>query len=119
MESRKGSPPQGSMVKPENMTVQDVIAKMGEGQPLRVPYNNATFAPDSGAILAAGHRPGSIAIPIPRELALAVIASGQVHKLTQFGEPPVEQRQRHEGYRCGWRELGWDGSNADYYCLMQ
>jgi hypothetical protein len=105
------------MVKPENMTVQDVIARMGAGQPLRVPYNNATFAPDSGAELAAAM--GKPAILIPRELALAVISSGQVHKLTQFGEPPEEQRKRGEGYRCGWRELGWDGSNADYYCLMQ
>jgi hypothetical protein len=84
------------------LTSNDVIAKMGHGQPLRVPHDG------SGPHLAA-FRAEHEALPVPAHVVDILLRSNQIQKLTQF----------RNGQRCGWHELGWDGFNADYYVLMQ
>jgi hypothetical protein len=44
----------------------------------------------------------------------------QLHKLTQLGEPPtIEERKKQGSWRLGWREMGLDGVNYDWYVMVQ
>lgn len=94
------------------LTVTDGIRLMGRGQPLRVPHDG------SAATFAAVHT-GQHTIVASTELVKLLMESGQIHKLTEFGEPPIGQRKKGEGWRSGWSELGLDGDHADYYVLTQ
>ena len=91
-------------------SLHDAFEVIGQGQPLRIPH-------DGSPACFANFRPEHEAIAAPPEIVKALLASGQLHKLSEFGEPPIQER-RGQGWRNGWRELGWP-SDSDWYVMVQ
>lgn len=57
--------------------------------------------------------------PVSEVVCEALLTSGLLHELTEHGEPPVEERRQHEGYRMGWREVGLPGEQYRLFVCMQ
>lgn len=89
-----------------------IVRYLGTGFKLRVPHDGSM-----AELVSPEGSSKTVEDPVVKEL----ISSGQVHKLTELGEPPIrsEERKRARGWRCGWREIGLDGSTADWYLLTQ
>jgi hypothetical protein len=94
------------------LILTDGLRIIGRGQPLMV------LKDGSGAVFAAV-RPGQEVVHASADLVAELLSSGMLHKMSELGEPPVGQRKRGDGWRSGWRELGWDGKIADWYVLVQ
>lgn len=101
----------GSGVKVSNEAAI-VYSTMGSGFIIRVPHDGTTpkLVPRDGD----GCGFSCAAKPV-EELA----ALGMIHKLTEHGEPPPEQRKRGESWRNGWRDKGLDGDVADWWVCTQ
>lgn len=89
-----------------------VYSTMGNGFILRVPHDGNTpqMIPRDG-----GGCGFSCDIKTVEELARI----GLIHKLTEHGEPPPEQRKRGDSWRSGWRDKGLDGAIADWWVCTQ
>ena len=57
--------------------------------------------------------------PVEKAAFEEVASTGFIHKLTEHGEPPPEQRKRGEGWRNGWRDMNLDGQSADWWVCTQ
>jgi hypothetical protein len=88
-----------------------VFRLMGQGYKLCVPHDGS----QPQMISYSGERP--VKIPIRPEVFLPLIDEGILHKLTEHGEPPPEERQGLTSWRLGWREKGLDGEHADFFVM--
>jgi hypothetical protein len=103
-----------------SQAARDLYGSMGRGGKLRVPLSGLSpeiVLPgrDGRIDLKTSHR---VCIATPNIVA-ELANTGLIHKLTEHGEPPPEQRAKHGGYRIGWREAGYDGDAADWWVCTQ
>lgn len=78
---------------------------LGSGYRLRVAHDGT----DARLVDADGLPNGRAPIPLDKQEASALTASGLLTKLTEHGQ----------GQRMGWREAGYDGDKADWWVCTQ
>lgn len=98
-----------------NVITARALHEIGNGMKLAIARDG------SGAKLIPDRKwkPEADELPISADAATALLESGLLHELTEHGEPPPDQRKRHEGYRTGWREAGLPGEQYRLFVCIQ
>lgn len=104
--------------RPVSKAAGDLYEMMGRGGKLRVPLNGSQITVNIRDVASSKWADWEVH-PISLEAFQELAATGFIHKLTEHGEPPSEQRKPRDGWRSGWREIGLDGESADWWVCTQ
>ena len=97
-------------------SVSEVLDMMGHGMRLRVPHDSA----QSPTLRRTYPKSFETATDVLVHPDILPNLTSQLYKLSELGEPPTQAERRKQGsWRVGWRESGYDGDVADWYCFKQ
>lgn len=95
----------------------EIFAQIGTGMRLRIPHDGSQPSMIEGLKHAYKGAPKSRMPkwrePIPVDRGVALQAARQPNML----RIPKDTEHYGNSYRTGWLEEGFDGENADFYCM--
>jgi hypothetical protein len=96
----------------------ELYEHMGEGGILRVPHDGSQPTIHIREYKRFNWKDWE-SYPVDRAVFAELSATGFIHKLTEWGEPPAQERKRYDSYRSGWREMNLNGETADWWVSTQ